>query len=87
MLYHRSISKHNLYYDPFIGDGDSLAYRSGCNENVHGPTKSIQKKECINYMAKRMGTGLRTIIRGRKSINLCYVCLFRIFLLVFICSK
>ena len=26
-LYEKSVEKHSLFYDPFIGDGDSLAYR------------------------------------------------------------
>ena len=26
-LYEKSIEKHSLFYDPFIGDGGSLAFR------------------------------------------------------------
>ena len=40
-LYERSVEKHSLLYDPFIGDGDSSAYRERCKINVYGPTKLI----------------------------------------------
>ena len=41
--YSHLVSKHNLYYDPFIGDPDSLAYRSVCSEKVCGPKKILIK--------------------------------------------
>ena len=53
----RSFELHNIFYDPFIGDGDSSAYRIVVKEAIYGPWKTVQKEECINHVAKRIGSG------------------------------
>ena len=65
-LYQRSIEKNKLYYDPFVGDGDSSSYREVCKAQVYGPTKVIGKEEDICHVTKRMGTNLRSIVRDYK---------------------
>ena len=35
-------------------------------EAIYGPWKTVQKVECINHVAKRMGCGLRSIVRDFK---------------------
>lgn len=67
-LYQRSIEKNNLFYDPFVGDGDSSAYREVCQTQVYGPTKLINKEEDICHVIKRMGTQLRSIVRDYKGM-------------------
>ena len=62
-LYERSVEKHSLFYNPFIGDGDSSAYRDLCNINVYGPAKLIEKEEYIGHVVKRMGLQLQSIVR------------------------
>ena len=69
-LYRRSVSKHNLYYDPFIGDGDSASYREVCNSQVYGDIKQVGKEEDIGHVTKRMGTQLRAIVRDYKGKKL-----------------
>ena len=47
-----------LFYNPFIGDGNSSAHRKLCKINVYGPTKLIEKEEDIRHVMKRMGSQL-----------------------------
>ena len=68
-LYQRSIEKHNLRYSPFIGDGDSSAYKTIESTMPYGPLRYIPKAECTNHVTKRMGTGLRTLIQSHKGIK------------------
>ena len=65
-LYQRSVEKRQLYYDPYIGDGDSSSYREICNLQVYGPTKLVGKEEDVGHVTKRMGTNLRSIVRDYK---------------------
>ena len=53
-LYERSVEKHSLFYDPFIGDGDSSGYREFCNINVREPTKLNGKEEDTGHAIKRI---------------------------------
>lgn len=71
-LYQRSVKKNQLYYDPYIGDGDSSAYRELCKINVYGPTRLIQKEEDIGHVTKRMGNQLRSVVRDYKGKK--YIC-------------
>ena len=61
-LYKRSVKKHRLYYDPFIGDRDCSAYREVYNANVYGVTKAIGKEEDAGHVTKRMGNHLRALV-------------------------
>lgn len=46
-----------------VGDGDSGAYNAVCGLNGgKGPYDEVPvTKECVNYVSKRMGAGLRKI--------------------------
>lgn len=55
-----------LRYIPFIGDGDSKAYSAVCKDQPYGPAEFIRKEECIAHVTKRMGSGLRTLLRDYK---------------------
>ena len=65
-IYRRSISKHNLRYMKFIGDGDSASYSQVEKSMPYGPLYIPEKKECVNHITKRMGTGLRALLRDYK---------------------
>lgn len=71
-LYKRSVEKNSLYYDPFVGDGDSSSYREVCREQVYGPTKTIGKEEDICHVTKKMGTNLQAIVRDYKGKLISY---------------
>ena len=75
-IYERSIEKHGLRYLPFIGDGDSSSFSTVEKLMPYGPMCIIEKAECVNHITKRMGTGLRTLLRDYKGI-------FNLFLIVF----
>ena len=68
-MYRRSVELHNIFYDPFIGEGDSSAYQSVVKEAIYGPWKTVRKEECINHVAKRMGSGFRSIVRDFEGNN------------------
>ena len=53
-LYERSVEKYSLFYDPFIGDGDSSGYREFYNINVRDPTKLIEEEEDTGHAIKRI---------------------------------
>ena len=43
-IFKQSITKHNLYYTSFYGDGDSKAFPSV--ENAYGLEKLVKKYKC-----------------------------------------
>ena len=51
-LYGRSVEMCRMFYNPFIGGGDSLVYRELCKINLHGLTKLIEKEEDIRHIIK-----------------------------------
>ena len=66
VLYGRSIAKYKLRYNPFIGDGDSKAYKRVLKDKPYGDDFHIEKEECIGHIQKRMGTRLRNLINKSK---------------------
>lgn len=66
ILYLRSVQNMALRYIPFIGDGDSKAYSAVCKANPYGPAEFIPKEERIAHVTKRMGTGLRALLKEYK---------------------
>lgn len=56
-------------YTTMLSDGDAktIAHLNDCN--IYGD-KKIEKVECLNHVAKRLGTGLRKLVKDRsKSKN------------------
>ncbi|KAK3749152.1 hypothetical protein QZH41_009828, partial [Actinostola sp. cb2023] len=70
ILYQRSVATKGLRYIPFIGDGDSKAYSAVCAAQPYGPSVFIPKEECVSHVTKRMGTGLRALLRDYKGKKL-----------------
>ena len=67
-LFQRSKNNRNLIYGTYIGDGDSKAYISVKNSMPYGPPVYINKEECQAHIAKRMSTGLRSIVKNYKGM-------------------
>ena len=65
-LFGRSIQKHQLRYQTFIGDGDSKSYDSDVKSAPYGPTFLIQKEEFTGHVQKRMGTRLSSLVAKYK---------------------
>ena len=53
-------------YNPYIGDGDSKAYRQVVDDQPYGPNYDIMKVECVGHVQKRMGTNLRKLLESKK---------------------
>ncbi|GFT09557.1 uncharacterized protein TNCV_797601 [Trichonephila clavipes] len=80
ILWKRSIKNCGMRYVSILSDGDAKTYQHLSSLNVYGNCIKIAKEECINHMAKRLGTGLRNkilewrnkgiTIGGRKEGNL-----------------
>ena len=56
----------NFRYNPFIGDGDSKAYRRVEQEKPYGEDFTVRKEECVGHVQKRMGTNLRKLLDSKK---------------------
>ena len=65
-LYGRSEENFNLRYNPYIGDGDSSSYSNIDRTRPYGQAFFVEKDECVGHVTKRMGTGLREIIKSEK---------------------
>ena len=50
-----------------LSDGDSKAYDAVSAANVYGVDVLIEKEDCINHVAKRMGTALRKLASVSKA--------------------
>ena len=65
-LFGRSVDKYNLRYNPFVGDGDSSAFRTVTKAKPYGEDFTIEKEECIGHIQKRMGSQLRRLLTKNK---------------------
>ncbi|XP_042910028.1 uncharacterized protein [Parasteatoda tepidariorum] len=65
ILWSRSLD-HNMRYVTMLCDGDAKAYQHLNDKRVYGDT-AINKEECINHVAKRLGTGLRNKVQEWKN--------------------
>ncbi|XP_076045369.1 uncharacterized protein LOC143027746 [Oratosquilla oratoria] len=62
--------QYDIIYKTFVSDGDSSAFRSVCGMNQgagpYGEQCPVVKAECINHVAKRLGTGLRALKKTKS---------------------
>ena len=64
-IFKHSVTKYNVYYTSFFGDGDSKAFPAV--ENAYGPEKPVKTYERIGHYKKRVGTRLqnkKTNVKG-----------------------
>ena len=54
-MFKRSIVKYGLRYVNYIGDGDSKTYSGILKAQPYGEDFVVNKKECVEYVQKRMG--------------------------------
>ena len=60
-IFKRSEEMYGIKYDYYVGDGDSKVYKSVCDAKSYGENFTIEKKECVGHVQKRMGTRLRNL--------------------------
>ncbi|KYN13186.1 hypothetical protein ALC57_14630 [Trachymyrmex cornetzi] len=59
-MFQRSESLYEIKYGSYIGDGDSKTFASILKSEPY-ENFSVQKKECLDHVQKRMGTRLRNL--------------------------
>jgi len=64
-----SVEKHGVKYDTYIGNGDSKTFKEILDINPYGDSLTVQKKECVRHVEKRMGTRLRNAKKANKGIG------------------
>ena len=67
-MWNRSVEKNRMRYTTFVGDGDSKAYETVCDEKPYGDVE-IKKADCIGHVQKRMGSRLRDWRKGRDKLE------------------
>ena len=66
ILWNRSMER-GFRYTTMVSDGDSKSFRHLTNLRVYGDVE-VHKEECVNHVAKRLGTALRKLAAsGKKS--------------------
>lgn len=70
MMFKRSVELNKVRYRPFIGDGNSSSYSVVKKAMPHGQLCFIEKAEFTNRVAKRMGSGLQSLIKDNKGKRL-----------------
>ena len=68
-IFARSVKARNLIYIIYVGAGDSKAYSTVRGSVPYEPLIYIVKEECNSHRTKRMGTGLRSIVKIYKGIT------------------
>lgn len=63
-LWKRSLD-YGFRYTTILSDGDSKAFSH--LQSLHIYDKEIVKEECVNHVAKRLGTGLRKVVKEGKA--------------------
>ena len=61
---------HNIWYNSFIGDGNSSAYATVDKSIPYCPVVFIQKEECVNHATKRISNNLRRFVNEYKGKKL-----------------
>ena len=69
IIWQRSIELHKMQYINILSDGDNKTL-SALNELMpYGENAAIQKLDCINHVHKRLGTGLRNLLKSCSQIK------------------
>lgn len=67
-MFSRSEALHDVRYCNYIGDGDSKTYK-GIKDAQPYPDFTVQKKECVGHVQKRMGSRLRNLKKNVKGLG------------------
>lgn len=68
VLWNRSIDLHKFRYTTMLSDGDCKSHKHLVYSEVYGETKVV-KTDCVNHIAKRMGTALRNLKKQTSGIG------------------
>ena len=72
VLWGRSVERYKLRYKIMICDGDSKTFNELTRIKPYGEDVEIEKEECLNHVAKRLGTALRNVVADcrKKGVTL-----------------
>lgn len=70
-MFERSVELHNVYYEYYIGDGDTKTFKKLKDVQPYGDVVNVQKKECVLHVKKRMfkraNDAKKQLTQARKS--------------------
>ncbi|GBN79283.1 hypothetical protein AVEN_27577-1 [Araneus ventricosus] len=67
ILWTRSVENCGMRYMNVLSDGDSKTYQHLLELDIYGDNMKISKEECLNHVAKTLGTGLRNKVKEWRS--------------------
>ncbi|GFV11093.1 uncharacterized protein TNCV_2718371 [Trichonephila clavipes] len=66
IMWRRSISDCQMRFVSMLSDGDSKTFQFLSDNKIYGFDIKIEKEECLNHIAKRLGTSLRNKVKEWK---------------------
>ncbi|GFX89076.1 uncharacterized protein TNCV_2853751 [Trichonephila clavipes] len=66
IMWRRSISDCQMRFVSMLSDGDSKTFQFLSDDKIYGSDIKIEKEECLNHIAKRLGTSLRNKVKEWK---------------------
>ena len=63
-MFRRSEEKYGARIGDYIGDGDTKTYGNVVEAKPYGENFTINKKECVGHVQKRMGKRLRDLVKN-----------------------
>ncbi|GFS74776.1 uncharacterized protein TNCV_1690751 [Trichonephila clavipes] len=69
IMWRRSISDWQMRFVSMLSDGDSKTFKFLSDNKIYGSDIKIEKEECLNHIAKRLGTTLRNKVKEWKAIK------------------
>ncbi|GFV14775.1 uncharacterized protein TNCV_3959851 [Trichonephila clavipes] len=67
IMWRRSINDYQMRFVSMLSDGDSKTFQFLSDNKIYGSDIKIEKrKECLNHIAKRLGTSLRNKVKEWK---------------------
>ena len=70
-LYARSLEKHGIRYNPFVGDGDCKSYTKICKLQPYGPTVYIPKEDCIARLETNGNGSAKALNHVQRQVHVC----------------
>ena len=66
-MFQRSIEKHDLIYNEYLGDGDTSSFKEVVEAEPYKNQKvKPNKQECVGHVQKRLGTRLRKVVKDYR---------------------
>jgi hypothetical protein len=66
-IFNRSIEKHSVIYQEYLGDGDTSSFNDVVKSEPYKKYDIVPiKLECVGHVQKRLGTRLRNLVKAHK---------------------